>query len=124
MCIRDSSLPKHGFCRTAEFALEDAGDTFVTYRLTDSDATRKGYPFAFCLRVRYTLEGDSVETRYTVDVYKRQTLYKGFRVFRAGTVSSVQMGNLFILADNIGVTSESGSRTQLTACLLYTSRCV
>ena len=60
------SLPKHGFCRTAEFALEDAGDTFVTYRLTDSDATRKGYPFAFCLRVRYTLEGDSVETRYTV----------------------------------------------------------
>lgn len=60
------SLPKHGFCRTAEFALEDAGDTFVTYRLTDSDATRKGYPFAFCLWVRYTLEGDSVETRYTV----------------------------------------------------------
>lgn len=35
------SLPKHGFCRTAEFALEDAGDTFVTYRLTDSDATRQ-----------------------------------------------------------------------------------
>lgn len=46
---------------------------------------------------------------------RADTLYKGFRVFRAGTVSSVQMGNLFILADNIGVTSESGSRTQLTA---------
>lgn len=43
------------------------------------------------------------------------TLYNGFRVFRAGTVSSVQMGNVFIMADNIGVTSESGSRTQLTA---------
>lgn len=42
-------------------------------------------------------------------------LYKGFRVFRAGTTTSVQMGNLFILADNIGVTSAAGSRTQLTA---------
>ena len=60
------SLPKHGFCRTAEFALEDAGDTFVTYRLTDSDATRNGYRCAFCLWVRSSLDGASVETRDTV----------------------------------------------------------
>lgn len=43
------------------------------------------------------------------------TLYSGFRVFRAGTVTSVQMGNVLIMADNIGVTGESGSRTELTA---------
>ncbi len=42
-------------------------------------------------------------------------LYKGFRVFRAGTVSSIQIGNVFIMADNIGVTSNAGSPTQLTA---------
>ena len=68
------SLPKHGFCRTAEFELENADETSVTYRLTDSDATRKGYPFAFCLRVRYTLKGDGVETRYTVTNRSEQAM--------------------------------------------------
>lgn len=43
------------------------------------------------------------------------TLYQGFRVFRGGTVSTVQMGNVFIMADRIGLTSETGSQTQLTA---------
>lgn len=65
------------------------------------------------------LRGNLTAGVYAVQVRlpdgRADTQYKGFRVFRAGTVSSVQMGNLFIMADNIGVTSESGSRTQLTA---------
>ncbi|HIW74644.1 MAG TPA: VWA domain-containing protein [Firmicutes bacterium] len=65
------------------------------------------------------LRGDLPAGVYTVKASlpdgRTVALYKGFRVFRAGTVSTVQMGNLFIMADNIGVTSESGSRTQLTA---------
>lgn len=65
------------------------------------------------------LRGNLTAGLYAVQVRlpdgRADTLYKGFRVFRAGTVSSVQMGNLFIMADNIGVTSDSGSRTQLTA---------
>ena len=60
------TLPKHGFCRQAEFAIESAEDTAVTYRLTDSEATRKGYPYSFTLRIRYELEGDGVTTRYIV----------------------------------------------------------
>lgn len=66
-----------------------------------------------------TLRGELTAGLYAVKVHlpdgRAAALYKGFRVFRAGTVSSVQMGNLFIMADNIGVTSDSGSRTQLTA---------
>lgn len=46
---------------------------------------------------------------------RADTLYKGFRVFRAGTVSSVQIGNMYIMADAIGVTGEEGGKTQLTA---------
>ena len=65
------------------------------------------------------LRGNLTAGLYAVQVRlpdgRADTLYKGFRVFRAGTVSTVQMGNLFIMADNIGVTSESGSRTELTA---------
>ncbi len=65
------------------------------------------------------LRGNLTPGSYAVQVRlpdgRADTLYKGFRVFRAGTASSVQIGNMFILADNIGVTSDSGSRTQLTA---------
>lgn len=65
------------------------------------------------------LRGNLTAGLYAVQVRlpdgRADTLYKGFRVFRAGTVSSMQMGNMFIMADNIGVTSESGSRTELTA---------
>ncbi len=65
------------------------------------------------------LRGNLAAGLYPVRVHRPDgraaALYKGFRVFRAGTVSSVQMGNLFIMADNIGVTSESGSRTELVA---------
>ena len=65
------------------------------------------------------LRGDLTAGLYPVRVHRPDgraaALYKGFRVFRAGTVSSVQMGNMFIMADNIGVTSESGSRTELVA---------
>lgn len=63
--------------------------------------------------------GDLAAGLYPVRIHRTDgravALYKGFRVFRAGTVSSVQMGNMFIMADNIGVTNESGSRTELVA---------
>lgn len=59
-------LPKHGFCRRASFAVEEASQTAVTYRLTDSEETRRGYPYAFRLLVRYELLEDGVVTRYRV----------------------------------------------------------
>ncbi len=60
------SLPKHGFCRQAEFVLESEEPEAITYLLTDSEATRKGYPYRFALRIRYELEGESVTTRYLI----------------------------------------------------------
>lgn len=80
------SLPQHGFARRSEWALEDASDTAVTYRLTANEETRKGYPYEFDLRVRYELEGDSVTTRFLVKNTGNQPLpyaaggHPGFRV--------------------------------------------
>lgn len=48
-------LEKHGFARTAVFAVEEKNAEDITFLLTDSEATRKSYPFAFELRVTFTL---------------------------------------------------------------------
>lgn len=59
-------LPKHGLARTAEWTLESASETAVTYLLTANDQTRAGYPYDFEVRIRYHLEGASITTTYTV----------------------------------------------------------
>lgn len=59
-------LERHGFARKAAFTVEAADDTHVTFRLQDDGETRKQYPYAFCLRVCYELEGSTLRTVYRV----------------------------------------------------------
>ncbi|URW75615.1 aldose 1-epimerase family protein [Sphingomonas donggukensis] len=61
---RDYAMPKHGFARRSMFEMVEAGETSARFRLTDSDATRDVYPFAFALDVTFTIEGAtlSIET--------------------------------------------------------------
>lgn len=60
------ALPRHGFCRRASFQTEAATQTAVTYRLSDSEETRRVYPYAFRLLVGYELLEDGVVTRCRV----------------------------------------------------------
>lgn len=62
----DIRLPRHGFCRTADFLLLSVNDTAVTYQLIADERTRVGYPYDFALCVTHSLSGMSVTTRYTV----------------------------------------------------------
>lgn len=63
--VRD--LPMHGFARDLPFAATvetaDAGATTIHMVLTDSDATRAGYPFGFRFEAIYRLVDD-----HTLDV--------------------------------------------------------
>lgn len=64
---REYALPQHGFARRSMFeVIEQAADA-VTLRLTDNDATRAVYPFAFALDVRHAIEGTTLKTTVTVD---------------------------------------------------------
>jgi len=47
------NIPKHGFARKAEFALEHSAKDEMTFLLTDSERTRECFPFPFELRVHY-----------------------------------------------------------------------
>ncbi len=67
-------LPIHGFANSSVFEVEVCTDTEVVFLLKDSEETRRVYPFAFELRVRYALEGTSVAVEYSVHNPSDKTL--------------------------------------------------
>lgn len=56
----------HGFFRETEIPVIEKTATKVVFRLTDSEETRKQYPFAFEITVTYEVSGSSVRTIYAV----------------------------------------------------------
>jgi galactose mutarotase-like enzyme len=59
-------LPRHGFARTSTFEVAEQSADAVTFRLEDSPATRKSYPYAFQLDLSFSLDGDTLTTTATV----------------------------------------------------------
>ncbi|EIZ80791.1 aldose 1-epimerase [Novosphingobium sp. Rr 2-17] len=59
-------LSKHGFARHSTFEVVDAQDDRATFRLTDSDATRAHYPFAFVLELHFRLEAACLHVEASV----------------------------------------------------------
>ncbi len=69
------TLPKHGFGRKSEFALETQEDDKAVFLLTSSEETKKGYPFDFELRISYTLDGKSIKVEYAVKNKSTEDMY-------------------------------------------------
>jgi galactose mutarotase-like enzyme len=63
---RDYALPQHGFARRQPFTLIEHQPDRAVFRLSDNDATRAVYPFAFTLDAAFTLTGATLETAITV----------------------------------------------------------
>ncbi|MDO7874659.1 aldose 1-epimerase family protein [Hymenobacter sp. ASUV-10] len=59
-------LTQHGFARDREFAVVSQSDSEIVFRLTDDEASRAAYPFAFELTISYTLRADELEVRWQV----------------------------------------------------------
>ncbi len=59
-------LEKHGFASRKRFTVEEQSAERATFLLRDDEETRRSYPFAFALRITYTLAGDAVEVLYRV----------------------------------------------------------
>lgn len=58
--------PQHGFARRQMFALVAQTANRAVFRLSDNDATRAVYPFAFTLDAAFTLAGATLATDITV----------------------------------------------------------
>lgn len=60
-------LPQHGLARKTPYEVEAADSRSVTYRLSSTEESRKGYPYDFVFRVRHTLDGRALTTTYIVE---------------------------------------------------------
>lgn len=61
---RDYRLTSHGFARDLEFSCTDQSETHCTLLLTDTEATRERYPFAFELRITHTVQDHTLVISY------------------------------------------------------------
>lgn len=60
-------IPKHGFCKITDFAVEQQGDDAAVFTIRDSEETQKMYPYAFRLSLTYTLREDGLHMDYLVE---------------------------------------------------------
>lgn len=63
---RDYPLPSHGFARRKEFTLFDRAPDRAWFRLSDDEATREAYPFAFALDAEFAIAGATLTTTVTL----------------------------------------------------------
>lgn len=60
-------LPKHGFARRSRFDCVEQAPGRARFRLTDSEATRDVYPFAFALEIGFVIEGATLHVTATLE---------------------------------------------------------
>lgn len=72
---REYQMPKHGFARACEFVVARQEADALTLELSDSPQTREVYPFAFRLRLTFTLSATGLCVGYEVLNTGAQTLW-------------------------------------------------
>ena len=63
---KEYQLPRHGFARDKNFAAEKISDTEVVFTLTEDEQTLQVYPFAFTLKLRYSLNATDISCTYEI----------------------------------------------------------
>lgn len=61
------SLPCHGFAGKSIFSVEKQTKDNIIFKLSSNSATKENYPFDFNYYVEYTLSGNKLTTKYTVE---------------------------------------------------------
>jgi galactose mutarotase-like enzyme len=67
-------MERHGIARKMEFAFKEQSEHSVSFLLHSNSETKERYPYEFILEIQYTLDGDSLTTRYTVSNEDREVL--------------------------------------------------
>ncbi len=60
-------MGRHGFAKHSQFTLAAQAEDSISLVLTATEETKAVYPFDFKLTVAYTLQGNSITTRFTVE---------------------------------------------------------
>ena len=84
------SLPRHGFARDMEFAVDEENKSAVTFSLTDSEMSLEKYPFQFTLLIEYVLHDDSLQVIYRVRNNDDESMYFSLGAHPAFKVPLIQ----------------------------------
>ena len=68
-------MTPHGFARDMPFALSKRTDTYLQFALSDTDETRKVYPFPFSFEITYTITGSTLTQTWRVTNTGTSTMY-------------------------------------------------
>lgn len=68
-------LPRHGFARDKQFAVEEHNADTITFLLRNDAETMNVYPFTFEFRIRYTLFENSLAVTYEVVNTGKEVMY-------------------------------------------------
>ncbi len=72
---KEYTLPKHGYAKEETFAVEELTDTRAVFLHSSNERTQKMYPFAYELRIIYTLTDCGVKVTYNVKNTDNKTMY-------------------------------------------------
>ena len=67
----------HGFAKKTEFKAEQKAENHIVFSISDSEETRKQYPFAFTFAVDYRLEDNKILVTYKVVNHDEKIMYFG-----------------------------------------------
>ncbi len=65
----------HSFARKTEFPLLEQGEDYLLFTLSSNETTKAEYPYDFCLKVRYQITDNGVESSYIVKNTGKEDLY-------------------------------------------------
>ena len=68
-------MTPHGFARDLPFALSKRTDTYLQFTLSDTDETRKVYPFSFLFEITYTITGSTLTQTWRATNTGKRAMY-------------------------------------------------
>jgi galactose mutarotase-like enzyme len=98
------SLPRHGFARDREFAVETQRADAITFLLQSDEQTRAVYPFEFELRVGYRLVSNKVATTYQIRNPSSEPMYfsiGGHPAFRVPLIPGTEYTDYYLEFDGV-----------------------
>ncbi len=72
---KEYSMPKHGFCREAEFVLESVSENSAVFLITSNDERYGYFPFLFEFRIEYSIIDGALRVIYRVRNKDEKTMY-------------------------------------------------
>ena len=69
------ALPRHGFARDQQFAVESHSTDTIIFLIRNNEASSKVFPFSFEFRIRYTVLDNNLAVTYEVTNASKEDLY-------------------------------------------------